>query len=63
MSNNKRDQKRQFFHISATSHNLGRIATYETFSMSIEIAVTTPSVDEGAFLCHIPSTETPASTV
>ena len=44
-------------------NDLERIATSKIFPWSIEIAATTPSVDEKRFLCHVPSTETPTSVV
>ena len=39
------------------------ISTSKTFQLSTEIAVTTASVDKKPFLCHVRSTETPASAV
>ena len=64
MSHNERDQKKYFSHTyAAFAPDFERIATSKTFPLSIEIAVTTPSVDEKPFLCQVASTETPTSAV
>ena len=39
-------------------HDLERTATFKVFPLSMWIDVTTLSVDEKPFLCHVPSTET-----
>ena len=64
MSHNKRDQKRQFFHPCAAFICFEtRTITFQIFSLSLEIAITTPNVGKKLFLCHEPSTETPISVV
>ena len=50
MSHNERDQKRQFFHTCAAFICFEtRTITFEIFSLSLEIAITTPSAGKKLF--------------
>ena len=60
MSGIRRDN---FFILVQPLHDLERISASKTFPLSVEIAVTTSSVDEKTFLYHLPSTDTPTSAV
>ena len=63
MSRNEWDQRGSFFMLVQSFHDLERMASSKTFPLSIEMAITTPSVDEKPFLCHATSTEIQASVV
>ena len=54
---------KQFHNIQGSFFIIIKVQNSYTFPLLIEIAVTTPSVDETNFLCHVPSIETPASAV